>query len=423
MYSKTQQQHLEKFADLSDQLFELGVITSDSFTGEIGEYVACNHYKLDKTSRSTLAVDGICSAGKNYQVKSKIVTTKSATVDCINLKPNLFDYLVIVYFDTRYSPLQIVKIPAGLISGEKIGITRAVLARADVLVETVIHIAPQVKTLLRDFADAIDNLKIGGVIRSRHIVGDIGEYYACKTLDLEICSKLNERGFDAIGKDGIKFEVKTRRVYESGRRNSDSRRLNKLKGKSAEYLIVVALDRSFRCAGMWLIPFKNIQFPESAHLDIVNKSIGVYNLVPSTISWLLTKTDRNSNKPYFPLPSQPGNIKFNPKKTISKPKSGRPQSKKLTVNADRKNHVLPSHISDALKEVDQNHNRNHLRLRSHEGTTRNFPKSIVHQSRKKAPVSKKFPRIAKKTGKRSKVNVVLFIILSAFLFLLFNRGC
>ena len=301
MYSKDQHQHLEKFADLSDKLFELGVITSDSFTGEIGEYIACTHFKLEKSRRSTQAIDGICSAGLKYQVKAKIVSGRSSTVCCTNLKPHLFDYLVVVYFDASYSPLQIIRIPTAFVTDPKFNVTGAVIAHPDVLVDTNIIIAQPIKALLKEFADSFSILKDCGVIRSRHIVGDIGEYYACKALNLEICSKVNERGFDAINKDGIKFEVKTRRVYESGRRGSDSRRLNNLNGKSADYLIVVALDRSFKCAGMWLIPMKNIRFPESAHLDIVNQKIGVYNLIPSTIPWLITETDRDPKKPYYPL--------------------------------------------------------------------------------------------------------------------------
>lgn len=84
------------------------------------------------------------------------------------------------------------------------------------------------------------------------------------------------------------FEIKTRRVYESGRRVSETRRLNNLVGKSADYLVVVALDRSFKCAGMWLIPMQNLTNPKSANLKVVNSTIGTLNVIPSKISWLQT---------------------------------------------------------------------------------------------------------------------------------------
>ena len=87
---------------------------------------------------------------------------------------------------------------------------------------------------------------------------------------------------------GLRFEIKTRRVYESGRRCSETRRINNLIGKDADYLIVVTIDRAFRCSGMWIMPMRNIMNPKSAHLGIVNTTLGVKNLIPSKIDWLQT---------------------------------------------------------------------------------------------------------------------------------------
>ena len=126
------------------------------------------------------------------------------------------------------------------------------------------------------------------IIRSRRIVGDIGEFYACKRLNLKINECKNEKGIDAKDNSGLTFEIKTRRVYESGRRKSETRRLNNLVGKSADFLIVVTLDRSFKCSGMWLCPMRNLINPKSANLKVVNTTIGVKNLIPSQIEWLKT---------------------------------------------------------------------------------------------------------------------------------------
>ena len=83
----------------SDKLFELNIISTDSFTGEIGEYVACRHFKLLKSERVTRAVDGVCPLGKKYQVKSKIVVGNNFNYNITDLETASFDYLVIVYFD------------------------------------------------------------------------------------------------------------------------------------------------------------------------------------------------------------------------------------------------------------------------------------------------------------------------------------
>ena len=61
---------LEKFADQCDKLFSMGIIRTDSFTGEIGEYVAKEHFKLTLTDRVERAIDGIDPYGYKYQVKS-----------------------------------------------------------------------------------------------------------------------------------------------------------------------------------------------------------------------------------------------------------------------------------------------------------------------------------------------------------------
>ena len=59
MFTEDQNLLLQKFTDYSDKLFELGIISTDSFTGEIGEYIACKHFKLEKTYRVTKSIDGV----------------------------------------------------------------------------------------------------------------------------------------------------------------------------------------------------------------------------------------------------------------------------------------------------------------------------------------------------------------------------
>jgi hypothetical protein len=289
MFTKPQEELLNRFADLSDKLFELGIITTDSFTGEIGEYIACKHFKLKKSERVKRAVDGVCQLGHNYQIKAKIVYNNNYNYKIDKLDTSSFRYLVIVYCDLNYCPIKIARIPANKIKDNKILVTSTLLnSGIEVFEKHEINIPAKEKYAISEFAKAYNNLGESGIIRSRRIVGDIGEFYACHQLDLDISSNKTEKGIDARHKNGLTFEIKTRRVYESGRRFSETRRLNNLEGKSADYLVVVALDRAFHCAGMWVIPFKNIENPKSAHLEIVNNTLGALNVVPSTISWLKT---------------------------------------------------------------------------------------------------------------------------------------
>ncbi|WP_288735117.1 hypothetical protein [uncultured Phocaeicola sp.] len=278
---------LKDFANCSDELFNLGIIRTDSFTGEIGEFIASKYFNLRLVGKSTKAYDAKCSQGYKYQIKSKILTKKSLNCSISNLKCLAFDFLIVVYFDEYYNPLYILKIPSKEISAEKYYVNSSVISMYSLDVN-LLRLSEKEKSAIKNFALSYLNLRKANIIRSRRVVGDIGEYYACRRLNLKLCNNVNEKGLDAINQKGLTFEIKTRRVYDSGRRTSEARRLNKLKGKNADYLIVVTLNHAFECSGMWIMPMKNVVNPDSAHLTIVNKIIGVRNLVPSQINGLET---------------------------------------------------------------------------------------------------------------------------------------
>ena len=46
MFPPKKQKLLNQFADASDELFNLGVIRTDSFTGEIGGYILSHHFRF-----------------------------------------------------------------------------------------------------------------------------------------------------------------------------------------------------------------------------------------------------------------------------------------------------------------------------------------------------------------------------------------
>ena len=286
-FTNIQAAQLEDFANASDKLFELGVITTDSFTGEIGEYIACKYFHLTKMHKVARAIDGICSKGYKYQIKAKVVSNDNFNYNITNLYSREFNFLAVVYFDKSYNPLKILKIPSTKIKGTTFRITTSDITTYNCDI-TNLRLPSKVRTAINRFAKAYEQLEENKIIRSRRIVGDIGEFYACRRLNLHLCTNRNEKGYDADNKQGLRFEIKTRRVYESGRRSSKTRRINNLVGKDADYLIVVTIDRAFRCSGMWIMPMRNIINPKSAHLGIVNTTLGVKNLISSKIDWLQT---------------------------------------------------------------------------------------------------------------------------------------
>ncbi len=312
MVTKKHQDLLEDFANKSDVLFDLGVISTDSFTGEIGEYIACKHFNLEKSARSNKAVDGICIKGEKYQIKAKVISGSNFTYNLTNLQPALFDKLVVVFFDRFYKPLRLIIVNSNEIQGSTFRLGATNIATFENIETGKIKLAPKIKVAINDFALAYKALEENKIIRSRRIVGDIGEFYACKKLNLLISEKLNEKGIDARDKNGNTFEIKTRRVYESGRRISETRRINNLDGKSADFLVVVIIDRCFICNGMWVMPMKNIINPKSAHLKIVNTTEGVLNIIPSQIAWL------NSGKSFKGLEQSSSVTKMKSDKPVSK---------------------------------------------------------------------------------------------------------
>lgn len=307
MLSKAQKNLLIQFDQASDRLFELGVITTDSFTGEIGEYYACQIFRLQKTQRVTADVDGISIDGKKYQVKTKIFKG-SYNAEFKNLKADLLDYVVVLYLNENYSIHKVFRIESTAIAAGKLTVSSFTLHKFEPIDIRKIKFNKDIVQEIEKFGVSYSALLNCGLVRSRHLVGDIGEYYAAKTLGLTLSESKIQKGFDAAHPNGLTFEIKTRRVYSSGRRFSDTRRINGLVGKTADYLVVVTLDKFFDCSGMWLIPFANIVNPESAHLEIVNHTPGTLSVIPSQVSWL-----RSSNTfTGFPAQKKPVRKKRSP---------------------------------------------------------------------------------------------------------------
>lgn len=71
----------------------------------------------------------------------------------------------------------------------------------------------------------------------------VAELYAARELGLVVSDSPNEPGYDAIGSDGKRYEIKYRNAQ-----NVDVNNFN------FDYLILVNLDDDYRLTGMWQIP-------------------------------------------------------------------------------------------------------------------------------------------------------------------------
>ena len=81
-------------------------------------------------------------------------------------------------------------------------------------------------------------LRDNDIIRSKNLVGDLGEFYACRILRFERTKNLIEHGYDAIDSGQLKVQVKTR---------LNPQNVNKIifSSFSFDYCVFVEIDELF----------------------------------------------------------------------------------------------------------------------------------------------------------------------------------
>ena len=70
------------------------------------------------------------------------------------------------------------------------------------------NVRPELKLI----ADSLKSLRQDGIIRTKNLVGDLGEYYCSQLFNFRLNLNVVETGFDAIDIEGKKVEIKTRRT-------------------------------------------------------------------------------------------------------------------------------------------------------------------------------------------------------------------
>lgn len=67
---------------------------------------------------------------------------------------------------------------------------------------------------LKIIAEAFKSLKAKNIIRTKNLVGDLGEHYCKENFGLKLEKNAVNKGFDAIDNENKKVEIKTRRTPE-----------------------------------------------------------------------------------------------------------------------------------------------------------------------------------------------------------------
>ncbi len=216
---------LAAFADASDALFDAGIIRSDSFTGEIGEFVAARTLGLALVGRNTAAIDGT-RGGRGYQVKSVARDDPRASIPLVRLVAG-FDTLVCVRLTLRFAPIEVIEIqgadlpPATRIVTERL--LQTIRCRRHLrFPASVLAALP----LLDRFGLAYEALVTNEVIGTRNVVGDVGARYAAEILGLTLIDDPTNAGYDAVDADGGTYRSRrdgcTRAVGGRARRDAST---------------------------------------------------------------------------------------------------------------------------------------------------------------------------------------------------------
>ena len=122
----------------------------------------------------------------------------------------------------------------------------------------VVLSALSVPQLLSLHAGIGEALRERGVVRSaNNPTGDLAEYLFCEAFGWEQAPN-SERGFNATGKDGKRYQIKGRRIH----RRNKSRQLSAIRdlsGRHFDTLAAVLFDDDFRVTRAALIPFEVIE--------------------------------------------------------------------------------------------------------------------------------------------------------------------
>jgi len=127
----------------------------------------------------------------------------------------------------------------------------------------------EIKKLLINYRDILDQLRDLGVIRTTKVVGDYGEYIASKKLDLKL-EKSTNKGYDAVDNAGKKYEIKTRKATNYNKPGVFP--VNKEQLQSSDFIIYVEFDNDWDLSKLLKIPTSKVNYNKHNRVS-VNKAL------------------------------------------------------------------------------------------------------------------------------------------------------
>lgn len=114
-----------------------------------------------------------------------------------------------------------------------------------------------VREVLTRYRDIINELRKLGVIRTGKVVSDYGEYVVCEKLGLKLTENVSNKGYDAVGKDGLKYEIKTRKATAWNKPTVFPIKKEQL--ETADFLIYIEFDDNWEVVRLLKIPCSEVK--------------------------------------------------------------------------------------------------------------------------------------------------------------------
>jgi len=94
--------------------------------------------------------------------------------------------------------------------------------------------------------------------RKLGITGEVGEVLVCHQLGLSLVLDSRSEGFDALDKDGLLVQIKTRRGESEGL-PPDAGRTSRFSEHPFNYALLALLDKKYELCEIWRVDYKKLK--------------------------------------------------------------------------------------------------------------------------------------------------------------------
>lgn len=108
------------------------------------------------------------------------------------------------------------------------------------------------KEIIEQYVELLSELQRRNLLRSNNLVSDYGELVVSKALDLKLV-RLSTKGYDAIDKNGRRYQIKSRREG-SLKKSRQLGVLRNLDENVFDYLVAIIFDKDFSVKEIWKMP-------------------------------------------------------------------------------------------------------------------------------------------------------------------------